>query len=416
MSVDIATGMEGAPINDHTLSVIIPAYNEEQGIAAIIERVLAVRPMLTAQGVSLELLVVDDGSEDATAEIVTGYPEARLVQHSQNRGYGAALKTGFAAACGDWLGFMDADGTYPPEHFPALCNALDHGQGADLVVGSRRSGADSQMPLVRRVGNWVWSNLVTALGGQRVIDPASGMRVFRREALERLYPLPNGLNLTPVMSTRAIHEGVRLLEVPIPYTERQGRSKLNVVEDGMRFLGTIVWTVLMYNPARPLGGTGAGLFAIGAIAALGLIIARLAGVTELGPWGVFVAFVAALFPIVGFDLFALGATFNYLVSLFHERPVRHGLFGKPIFDPPLDRHFWWMGLLTGLAGILLGIISLALGVAHGWGIDRLWLYLLGGTVLSMLGLNLLIFWLIMRVLEELSTRRGDIEADLSCYP
>jgi len=416
MSVDIATGMQGAPINDHTLSVIIPALNEEQGIAAILERVLAVRPLLTAQGVSLELLVVDDGSVDATAEIVTRYPEVRLVQHSQNRGYGAALKTGFAAACGDWLGFMDADGTYPPEHFPALCSALDHGQGADLVVGSRRSGADSQMPFVRRVGNWVWSSLVTALGGQRVIDPASGMRVFRREALQRLYPLPNGLNLTPVMSTRAIHEGVRLLEVPIPYTERQGRSKLNVVEDGMRFLGTIVWTVLMYNPARPLGGIGAGLFAIGALAALGLIIARLAGVTQLGPWGVFVAFVAALFPVIGFDLFALGATFNYLVSLFHERPVRHGLFGRPIFDPPLDRHFWWMGLLSGLAGIILGVISLALGVAHGWDIDRLWLYLLGGTVLTMLGLNLLIFWLIMRVLEELSSRRSDIEADLTCFP
>jgi glycosyltransferase involved in cell wall biosynthesis len=415
MSDDIARGMEGAPATDHMLSVVIPAYNEQDGIAAIIERVLAVRPALTALGISLELLVVDDGSADDTAAIVTRYPEARLVQHTRNRGYGAALKTGFAAACGDWLGFMDADGTYPPEDFPALCSALESGAGADLVVGSRRSGADSQMPFVRQVGNRLWSDLVTLLGNQRVLDPASGMRVFRREALERLYPLPDGLNLTPVMSTRAIHEGVRLLEVPIPYTERQGRSKLNVVNDGMRFLGTIIWTVLTYNPARLLGGLGVGLFGLGVLAALGLVIARLAGATRLSPWGVVVAFIAGLAPVVGFDLFALGATFNYLVSLFHDEPVRQGLFGKPLFDPPLDRHFWWMGLLAGLAGVIMGTVSVVLGVG-GWDIERLWLWLLGGAVLVMLGMNLLVFWLIMRVLEELSHRPADVQADLSCLP
>jgi len=241
------------------------------------------------------------------------------------------------------------------------------------------------------------------------------MRVFRREILARLYPLPDGLNLTPVMSTRAIHEGIRLAEIPIPYRERQGRSKLSVVNDGMRFLGTIVWTVLTYNPARPLGLLGVSLFSLGVLAALGLVIARLAGITSLGPMGVLVAYLAALLPVVGFDLFALGATFNYAVSLFHARPVRQGLFGRPIFDPPLDRHFWWMGLLAGGAGIALGAASLVLGL-NGWGVERLWLYLLGAAALTMLGLNLLVFWLIMRVLEELSHRQADIQADLACVP
>jgi len=397
------------------LSVVIPAYNEEQGLAAIIERVLAVRPALALDGIGLELLVVDDGSRDGTAEIARRYADVRLVQHSTNRGYGAALKTGFAAACGEWLGFMDADGTYPPEELPALCAVLCTGDGADLVVGSRRSGQSSEMPFLRRVGNRLWSGLVSTLGGRRVLDPASGMRVFRREILARLYPLPDGLNLTPVMSTRAIHEGIRLAEIPIPYRERQGRSKLSVVNDGMRFLGTIVWTVLTYNPARPLGLLGVGLFSLGVLAALGLVIARLAGITSLGPMGVLVAYLAALLPVVGFDLFALGATFNYAVSLFHARPVRQGLFGRPIFDPPLDRHFWWMGLLAGGAGIALGAASLVLGL-NGWGVERLWLYLLGAAALTMLGLNLLVFWLIMRVLEELSHRQADIQADLACVP
>ena len=99
------------------LSVVIPAYNEEDGIGECVERVLAVRPALSELGLDLEVIVVDDGSGDRTAEIVRGYAASdkgvRLVCHNPNRGYGAALKTGFAAGCGDLLAFLDADGTYP---------------------------------------------------------------------------------------------------------------------------------------------------------------------------------------------------------------------------------------------------------------------------------------------------------------
>jgi hypothetical protein len=399
---------EASPL---VLSVVIPAWNEEDGIATIMERVLAVRPALAEIGIAeLELIVVDDGSSDGTAEIVEACEGARLVRHEVNRGYGAALKTGFSVARGDLLGFLDADGTYPADCLPDLCReALS---GAELVVGSRRSGADSEMPLVRRVGNSLWSNLVTLLGNHRVLDPASGMRVFRREALERLYPLPDGLNFTPVMSTRAVHEGVRLKEIPIPYKERVGRSKLSVVEDGMRFLRTIIWTALNYNPVRILGGLGLGLFALGGLVAGVLIAMRIAGITTLGPWGVGATFFAVVLGIAGVDIFALGVTFNYLVSLFHKRPVRQGLFGEPIFEVPLDRHFWWLGLLGMLAGIAFGVVSLALGM-RGWPVERLWLYLLAGTMLILLGIQLVVFWVIVRVLEELSQREALVEADLS---
>ena len=398
----------GSPV----LSVVIPAYNEEDGIAAIMERVLAVRPALAEVGVSdLELVVVDDGSVDRTAEIVTACPGVRLVRHPANRGYGAALKTGFNAACGDLLGFLDADGTYPPESFPDLCReAL---AGADLIVGSRRSGAESEMPLVRRAGNFLWSNLVTLLGNYRVVDPASGMRVFRREVLARLYPLPNGLNFTPVMSTRAIHEGVRLVEVPIPYKERIGRSKLNVVRDGTRFLQTIIWTALNYNPVRILGSLGLGLLGLGCLIAGVLVAMRIAGVTTLGPWGVASTFTAVVLGMTGIDLFALGVTFNYLVSLFHKQPVRQGLFGRPLFRVPLDRHFWWMGLLGVAAGLAFGVVSLMLGLA-GWPIERLWLYLLAGTMLVLVGIQLDVFWVVVRVLDELSQREALVKADMEC--
>jgi len=403
--------MEATRGNSSILSVVIPAYNEEDGITAIVERVLAVRPELAGIGVDLELIVVDDGSADRTAEIVATCPGARLVRHPTNRGYGAALKTGFNAACGNLLAFLDADGTYPPECFPDLCReAL---AGADLVVGSRRSGAESEMPVVRRVGNLLWSNLVTLLGNHRVVDPASGMRVFRREALERLYPLPDGLNFTPVMSTRAIHEDVRLVEVPIPYKERVGRSKLSVVHDGMRFLQTIIWTVLNYNPVRVLGGLGVGFFGLGCLIAAVLMGMRIAGITTLGPWGVASTFAAVASGIIGVSVFALGVTFNYLVSLFHKRPVRQGLFGRPLFRVPLDRQFWWMGLLGVLSGLAFGVISLVLALRD-WPIERLWLYLLAGTMLVLVGIQLEIFWVIVRVLDELSQRETLVKADMEC--
>lgn len=391
------------------LSVVIPAYNEEDGIAEIVERVLAVEPKLAAIGVALELLVVDDGSQDRTAEIVCGYPTVRLLQHNPNRGYGAALKTGFCAAQGDFLGFLDADGTYPPESFTELCQAIL--EGADVVVGSRRSGASSDMPLVRKVGNFIWANLVTLLSGRTVVDPASGMRVFRRETLSRLYPLPDGLNFTPVMSTRAVHEGLNFVEIPMPYEERAGSSKLSVVRDGMRFLQTIIWTALMYNPARPLGGVGFGLFCLGTVIALVLVGVRLSGVDYLGPWGVMGIFAATIFGITGFDLFALGATFNYLVGLYNKDVVQKGLFGNPIFDPPLDRYFGWMGLGATLAGFVLSALSLILGL-NDWTIERLWLYLMAGAMLVLMGMQLVIFWVIMRVLDELNQREMLIGADM----
>ena len=130
--------------------------------------------------------------------------------------------------------------------------------GADLVIGSRMAGEESKMPLTRRVGNFFFASLLTLLSHQKVTDSASGMRVFKREILEHIYPLPDGLNLTPVMSTRAVHEGINIKEVPIPYSERVGRSKLSVIRDGSIFMQSMLWTVLSYNPVRILGLLGLG--------------------------------------------------------------------------------------------------------------------------------------------------------------
>lgn len=392
-----------------TLSVVIPAYNEEGGIADIAHRVLAVEDALTKAGVEhLELIVVDDGSKDKTGEIASQIKGVRLIRQ-ENKGYGGALKTGFANASGELIGFLDADGTYPPEHFPQLCQAIF--KGADLVVGSRMAGSDSKMPVTRRVGNFFFANLLSVLGRQKITDSASGMRVFRKDILDRVFPLPNGLNLTPVMSTRALHEEIKMVEVPIPYSERVGRSKLSVIRDGSVFLQSIVWTVMTYNPVRIMGLAGlGGVFAAGLIL-LGLVIVRLSGVTTLGAWGVAALYFALISAVAGISIFALGATFNYLVSLFYKKPIRQGLFGKPLFDPPLESHFGWLGLVGLLGGLILAVVSLVLS-AHWGDVTRVWLYLLGSAMVMLIGVQLMIYWLLMRVLEQLSQREDLARKDL----
>jgi hypothetical protein len=385
-----------------TLSIVIPAFNEERGIVDIARRVLAIQPKLALVGVQgLELFVVDDGSRDRTAELAGAVDGVQLIHHASNRGYGAALKTGFNKARGELIGFLDADGTYPPEYLPQLCECALNGH--DMAIGSRMAGAESHMPLTRRLGNLFFAGLLSVVGRARVTDSASGMRVFKREILERLYPLPDGLNLTPVMSTRALHEHVRIAEIPIPYSERVGRSKLSVIRDGSVFLHSILWTALAYNPVRILGLLGLAAIASALVVVAGLLGARLAGVTSIGPWGIAALYGAVVLGVTGVSVFSLGVTFNYLVSLFYKRPVRQGLFGRPLFKTPLDRQFGWLGLLAVLSGLILGVVSLTLGI-QGWDIARLWLYLLGSAMAMLIGVQLVVYWVLLRVLEELSLR------------
>jgi glycosyltransferase involved in cell wall biosynthesis len=384
-----------------TLSIVIPAYNEENGIAEIIERVLAVRPAVARAGVAgFELIVVDDGSRDRTAEIARRYADVRVIQQP-NRGYGGALKTGFREARGELLAFLDADGTYPPEAYPQLCRAaLD--QQADVVVGSRMSGARSEMPITRRVGNTIFATLLTILSSTRVSDSASGMRVLRREAMNRLYPLPDGLNFTPAMSTRAIFENLKIVEVPIEYSERVGRSKLSVIKDGFRFLHSIVWTVITYNPVRLFGLAGFALVAFGLLVAIGA-----AGSLEFPR-----LFAALVLAVAGINLFSIGTLFNYIVSLFHQREIRQGLFGRPLMRKPLERHFGWAGLASMAGGVLIYIVA----SVNDWTAPTSpapWFAPAVSSLLVLTGLQLVAAWFLSRVLADLTTRSVKAHADLN---
>jgi len=397
-----------------TLSVVIPAYNEEDGIAEIAHRVLAVKDSLREVGVDdLELIVVDDGSKDKTIEIASSIDGVTLIKHPKNKGYGGALKTGFSQAKGELIGFLDADGTYPPEYFPKLC--VEAMNGSEIVVGSRMAGAKTEMPAMRRIGNFFFANLLSILGRQRITDSASGMRVFKKEILQKILPLPDGLNLTPVMSTRALHEQIKMTEIPIPYSERLGNSKLSVVHDGRLFLESMIWTALTYNPVRILGLIGLTGIIISILVSIGLVIARIGDTTSLGAWGVTAVFTALITAVGGISIFALGVTFNYMVSISHKQPIRQGLFKKPIFKTPINHQFGWMGLLALMLGFVLGAGILSLAISQSWPIQRVWLYLLGSAMATLIGLQLIIYWILTRVLEQLSQREILAKRDLQGY-
>jgi hypothetical protein len=208
-----------------------------------------------------------------------------------------------------------------------------------------------------------------------------------------------------------LHEGIKIEEVPIPYSERVGRSKLSVIHDGRVFLQSMVWTALSYNPVRIFGLIGLTGIALAGLIFASLFIARLNGITTLGPWGVTGLFTAMVSTVAGINIFSLGVTFNYLVSLFYKRPIRQGLFGKPFFKTPLDQQFGWMGLVSVFVSIIILVTSLMLGL-NGWEIERIWFYLVGSALTFLVGVQLAVYWLLLRVLEELSKREVLTKQDM----
>ncbi len=233
------------------LSIVIPAYNEQDAIASTVDRTLIARETITrcSPVTEVEIIVVSDGSTDRTAEIARRFAQVQVIAFEHNRGYGAAIKAGFERATGDLLGFLDADGTCDPAFFATLCQAVIDDR-ADVAIGSRM-GPDSHMPRVRRLGNRTYAFILSVLSNRVVTDTASGMRVIRREVLPRLYPLPDGMHFTPAMSARVLmDDSLRIVERPMSYEERIGESKLNVIRDGVRFFRTILEMTLMWRPAK----------------------------------------------------------------------------------------------------------------------------------------------------------------------
>jgi len=251
------------------LTIVIPAFNEEEAIASIVDRSLMARAEIMKRSpvTGVDVVVVSDGSIDRTAEIAGSFVEARTIEFKKNRGYGAAIKEGFESTDSELVGFLDADGTCDPKFFADLCAALIEND-ADVTIGSRM-GPQSRMPKIRRIGNRIYALILSLLSNKVVTDTASGMRVIRRSSLHRLYPLPDGMHFTPAISARVLmDDSLRLIELPMAYEERIGESKLHVLRDGMRFLRTIFEMSLMWRPAKMFSSVAIICLTIMAILAL----------------------------------------------------------------------------------------------------------------------------------------------------
>jgi glycosyltransferase involved in cell wall biosynthesis len=246
------------------LLIVIPALNEEQSIESIIQRSLEARAHIIEGSpvTAVDITVVSDGSTDRTVERARRYGDViHLIVFAQNRGYGAAIKEAWRQSNADLLGFLDADGTCDPNFFADLCRTLEK-ERADVVLGCRLTQT-SQMPLVRRIGNRVFAALLRVLSAADVRDTASGMRVVRRASVGALLPLPDGMNFTPAMTARAVlGTAVKIVEIDMPYHEREGESKLRLGRDTALFLRAILEAAFLYRPARPLAIVGVAAFVV----------------------------------------------------------------------------------------------------------------------------------------------------------
>lgn len=238
------------------VTIVIPAFNEEKALAKDIQ---ALRAAMEATGRPYEILVVDDGSSDATAEVAVENG-ARLLRHYSNRGGGAARKTGIRAARAEIVVVIDGDNTYPPHQVPAL---LEYMNRCDMVVGDRTVEMGTQRALrtfAKRLIRWLASYLTR----KKIYDLNSGMRAFRKEtAMLYFNILPEGHSWVSTITIAYLASGLTVKYHPIEYYKRTGSSTFRPIADTAAFIGLVFRTVMFFKPLRFFNPVVAALAAAG---------------------------------------------------------------------------------------------------------------------------------------------------------
>jgi glycosyltransferase involved in cell wall biosynthesis len=222
-------------VNNHLLSIIIPAYNEAGSIPDVISNI----PDHLLE--KSEVIVVDDGSDDNTYEVAKKF-NAIVIKHILNRGYGAALLTGFKAALGDIIITIDADNQNRAEEIPNLIKPILDDK-ADFVIGSRYLGEyNYKIPLTTRLGEKITHFLLGIRFGVKILNSQSGFRAFKRKILKYFIPLrEEKMAFTIELLTKALKKKYRVIEIPKTENERQyGKSKVNKLIDGFNILYTLL--------------------------------------------------------------------------------------------------------------------------------------------------------------------------------
>ncbi len=227
-----------------SVSIVMPAYNEEQGIESTL---VQLKSVMDHQDTEYEIIVVDDGSTDRTADLVRQHQDVRLARHHTNRGYGAAIKTGIRLADHEWIAIIDADGTYPPGAIPSLTADADR---YDMIVGAR---SERDIPLIRRPAKWFITKLAEYLSDAKIPDLNSGLRVFRKDiALSYFNILPSRFSFTITITIAFLSDHYLVKFVPIQYHKRAGTSKISPIQDTLNFAQLILRTIMYFRPLKVL--------------------------------------------------------------------------------------------------------------------------------------------------------------------
>jgi len=224
------------------VSIIVPAYREEEGITAVVERIH--RAMNTLDR-PYEIIVVDDGSDDKTAAEAKK-AGARVISHPYNIGNGAAVKTGIRNAKGKILVTLDGDGQHSPEDIPRLLEKMDV---YDMVVGARTG--DSETSFHRTMANRIYNWFATYMCKRRIEDLTSGFRAIKTDIARQFVSLlPNTFSYPTTITMAVVRSGYSLAYVPITASRRMGRSKIKPLRDGARFLIIIIKIATLFSPMR----------------------------------------------------------------------------------------------------------------------------------------------------------------------
>ncbi len=241
------------------IDIIIPVFNEK--IDVVRETVEKARKAL-ANEIPVTFIIVNDGSSGEYGLDALQSEEGLVyISHDRNRGYGAALKTGIRAGSAPWIAITDADGTYPVEELPALASKREY---ADMVIGVR-TGRTSEIPLLRRLPKYVLNRLASYMAGIRINDLNSGLRLFRRELCYRYWGLlPQGFSFTSTITMGAVLDGHHVVEHPINYYKRTGKSSIRPIKDTLHFLHIILRMGVLFHPMKLFAPVSGLLFLVGA--------------------------------------------------------------------------------------------------------------------------------------------------------
>lgn len=226
-----------------TISIILPCKNEAPNLAPLLKSLML---MIEEHAINAEILVVNDGSSDDTAEIVSSLG-CELVSHPYSKGNGASIKSGAMAASGDILVFMDGDGQHDPADIPKLLARLD--EGYDMIVGARKRG--DQASFFRMVANGIYKRLASWMVGHKVLDLTSGFRVVRADKFREFISfLPNGFSYPTTITMAFFRAGYNVGYEPIDVSKRGGSSHINLLSDGLKFLLIIFKVGTLYSPLK----------------------------------------------------------------------------------------------------------------------------------------------------------------------